>query len=89
MLFNHRPRGDWVRMIAVTCYALEPSNINQVSMLDEVNREVWLTQAVDEINNQYGEFTVTYAASLKSKDIIRQKIPFGSTRYFELLLNRA
>lgn len=85
---GRRPTGDWVRMIAVSCYALEPSNMNQISLLDEVNREVWLTQAMDEINSQFGEFTVTYASSLKSKDIVRQKIPFGSTRYFELLLNR-
>lgn len=89
LLFNRRPRGDWVRMMAVSCYALEPSNINQVSILDEVNREVWLTQAVDEINSQFGEFTITYASSLNAKSIVKQKIPFGSTRYFELLLNRA
>jgi len=86
---GRRPHGDWVRMIAVSCYALEPSNMSQVSLLDEVNREVWLTQAVDEINSQFGEFTVTYASSLNAKDVVRQKIPFGSTRYFELLLNRA
>lgn len=89
LLFNRRPRGDFVRMMAVSCYALEPSNMNQVSMLDELNREVWLTQAMDEINNQFGEFTVTYASSLNAKSVVKQKIPFGSTRYFELLLNRA
>lgn len=86
---GRRPRGDWVRMIAVSCYALQPSNMSQVSLLEEVNREVWLTQAVDEINSQFGEFTITYASSLTAKDVVRQKIPFGSTRYFELLLNRA
>ncbi|MBI2589381.1 hypothetical protein HYW35_04240 [Candidatus Saccharibacteria bacterium] len=89
LLFNRRPQGDWVRMIAVSCYALAPSNISQLSLLDEVNREVWLTQAVDQINSQFGEFTITYASSLKAKDVVKQKIPFGSTRYFELLLNRA
>ena len=89
LLFNRRPRGDFVRMMAVSCYALEPSNMNQVSMLDELNKEVWLTQAMDEINNQFGEFTVTYASSLTAKSVVKQKIPFGSTRYFELLLNRA
>lgn len=89
LLFNRCPRGDWIRMIAVSCYALEPSKTNQVSLLDEVNKEVWLTQAVDEINNQFGEFTVTFASSLDAKRIVKQKIPFGSTRYFDLLLNRA
>lgn len=89
LLFNRRPRDDWVRMVTVSCYALEPSNINQVSLLDTVNKEVWLTQAVDEINSQFGEFTATFASSLPAKSIVKQKIPFGSTRYFELLLNRA
>lgn len=89
LLFNRRPQGDWVRMLAVSCYALEPSNMSQVSLLDEVNKEVWLTEAVDQINGQFGEFTITYASSLDAKGAVKQKIPFGTTRYFELLLNRA
>ncbi len=89
LLFNRRPRYDWVRMIAVSCYRLEPSNTSQISLLEEVNRETWLSQAIDTINSQYGEFTVTYASSLAAKDSIKQKIPFGSTRYFELLCNHA
>jgi len=89
LLFNHRPKGDWVRMMSVSCYKLEPSNTAQLSLLEEVNRQVWLSQAMDTINNQYGEFTVTYASSLAAKGLIKQKIPFGSTRYFELLCNRA
>jgi DNA polymerase IV len=87
--FNNRPRYDYVRMMSVSCYKLEPANTNQISLLDEVNQEVWLTEAIDTINSQYGEFTITYASSLAAKGLIKQKIPFGSTRYFELLCNRA
>ena len=89
LLFNRRPRYDWVRMMSVSCYRLEPSNTNQISLLDEVNKDVWLTEAMDTINSQYGEFTITYASGLAAKGLIKQKIPFGSTRYFELLCNRA
>lgn len=89
LLFNDRPRGDYVRMMAISCYKLEPAATNQVSLLEEVNKEVWLTEAMDTINHQYGEFTITYASTLKAKGLIKQKIPFGSTRYFELLCNRA
>ncbi|HVS78827.1 MAG TPA: hypothetical protein VHD84_00860 [Candidatus Saccharimonadales bacterium] len=89
LLFNQRPQYDWVRMMAVSCYQLEPSNINQVSLLEEVNKEAWLTEAIDTINSQFGEFTITYASSLAAKGLIKQKIPFGTTRYFELLCNRA
>ncbi|MDB5160926.1 MAG: Nucleotidyltransferase/DNA polymerase involved in repair [Candidatus Saccharibacteria bacterium] len=89
LVFNRRPRDDWVREMSISCYNLEPSNMDQVSLLEEVNREVWLTEAVDTINNQFGEFTITLATSLPAKGLVKQKIPFGSTRYFELLCNRA
>jgi len=89
LLFNRRPKDDWVRMMSISCYKVEPSNMDQVSLLEEVNREVWLTEAMDTINNQFGEFTITFATSLPAKGLVKQKIPFGSTRYFELLLNRA
>lgn len=85
LLFNRRPRDDYVREIGVTCYQLMPSDRNQVSLLEEVNRENWLTEAVDRINEQYGEFTVTFAGSYSSRGVVKQKIPFGTTRYFELL----
>lgn len=87
LLFNNRPRDGFEREIGVSCYKLEPSTINQVSLLDEVNREAWLTEAMDTINSQFGEFTITLASSLGSKEKVKQKIPFGTTRYFELLCN--
>jgi DNA polymerase-4 len=89
LLFNRRPRGDWVRVMSVSCYRVEPANTNQMSLLEEINKEAWLSEAIDTINNQYGEFTITYASSLAAKGFIKQKIPFGTTRYFELLCNRA
>ncbi len=85
LLFNRRPRDDYVREIGVTCYQLTPSDRNQISLLDEVNRENWLTEAVDTVNERYGEFTLTFANSYPSRSVVRQKIPFGTTRYFELL----
>ena len=89
LLFNRRPQELYPREIGISCYALEPSNKSQLSLLEEVSREVWLTDAMDCINEQFGEFTITYANSLASKEIVKQKIPFGSTKYFELLCKRA
>ncbi len=89
LLFNHRPVDSPVRELGVSCYALTQSVQNQVSLLEEVNREVWLTEAVDTINAAFGEFTITFATSLSAKGTVKQKIPFGSTRYFDLLCNRA
>lgn len=89
LLFNRRPRDSYVQEIGISCYGLEPSTHNQISLLESVNREVWLSEAVDRINERYGEFTMTFAASQPSKGIVKQKIPFGTTRYFELLCRHA
>jgi DNA polymerase-4 len=89
LLFNQHPRLSNIVMISVSCYLLEPSTTNQMSILEEVNKEVRLTEAVDELNRLYGNYTVTFANSLGANREIKQKIPFGTTRYFELLCNRA
>jgi DNA polymerase-4 len=88
LLFDNRPRDSYVKEIGVSCYMLSKSSISQISLFDDVNHEAWLTEAVDEINQTFGEFTIAYANSHMSKRIVKQKIPFGSTKYFELLFNQ-
>jgi DNA polymerase-4 len=84
-LFNQRPHGI-VRTIGIYCYNLSPSSRSQLSLFEDVAKKDWLIKAVDEINDFYGIFTVYSANSLEGKKIIKQKIPFGGTDYFELLL---
>lgn len=88
-LFNKRPSGAIVRTMGVYCYGLEPSQRSQVSIFDDIEKKEWLTKAVDEINDFYGAFTIHSATTIGGKQIIKQKIPFGGTDYFELLLKRA
>lgn len=88
-LFNQRPKLK-VATIGVTCYQITPTNRAQASLFDDVNKQEWLTQAVDEINERYDLFAVHSLHTLPGKKIVRQKIPaFGNSRYFELLLRRA
>lgn len=87
-LFNQRPHGK-VRTIGIYCYMLTPSTRSQMSLFEDVAKKDWLTKAVDEINDFYGTFTVYSASSLEGKKRIKQKIPFGGTEYFELLLKSA
>lgn len=88
LLFNRRPRDERLRELGITCYQLAPSSQSQLSLLEEVAREAWLTEAVDQINEAYGSATITFASSLASKKFVKQKIPFGSTRYFDKLCQR-
>ena len=88
-LFNTRPSGAEVTMIGIYCYQITPSTRSQLSMFEDVQKKDWLTRAVDEINDFYGTFTVYTANSMNGAKIITQKVPFGGTEYFELLLGRA
>jgi hypothetical protein len=48
---------------------------------DELAREQQVTWAVDAINERWGERTIHSADTIRSGDIVKTKIPFGSTRY--------
>jgi DNA polymerase-4 len=88
-LFDQRPKHMRVRMIGLYLYELTPSSRSQLSLLDNVAKADYLTRAMDEINDFYGSFTIFSADTLTGKANVKQKIPFGGTEYFELLLKRA
>jgi len=85
-LFNQRPSGAVVTTIGVYCYGLESSKASQLSMFEDIAKVGDITKAMDEINEFYGKMTLHMATTLEGKKIIKQKIPFGGTEYFELLL---
>lgn len=88
-LFNHRPKHMVIRTMGVYLYELTPSTRSQLSLLDDVTKAGELTKAIDEINDFYGSFTIFSADTLTGTRNVKQKIPFGGTEYFELLLKRA
>ena len=88
-LFNQRPHGAKVTMMRIYCYRLEASKRSQLGLFEDTVKKDWLTKSVDEINDYYGAFTVMSAIIIEGKRRIKQKIPFGGTEYFELLLKRA
>ena len=79
-LFVHAPPN--IRDINVHCYLLQQDEPSQVSLFaDQITRERAVTDAVDELNQRYGEHTVHAASTLKTGPFVKTKIPFGSTRY--------
>lgn len=88
-LFDHRPKHMVVRSMGLYLYGLTPSARSQLSMFDDVLKADYLTKAMDEINDFYGPFTVFSADTLTGRRHVKQKIPFGGTEYFDLLLKRA
>lgn len=88
-LFEHRPKHMVVRSMGLYLYQITPSTRSQLSMFEDVAKADYLTKAMDEINDFYGSFTLFSADTLLGTKHVKQKIPFGGTEYFELLLKRA
>lgn len=80
MLFSEAP--DNITKIGITCYELERNNNDQLSLFgDELAREQHITDAIDEINKRFGDRTIHAADTLGTGFYVKQKVPFGSTRY--------
>lgn len=83
-LFNRSPQGLIVSSLMVTAYALEPTKTNQPALFDDrFSQMERIETAVNQVNDRYGELTVAPATVIKSKNPMKDKIPFGSIRYFE------
>ena len=79
-LFDQAPDG--LKEIGVHCYELMPIDDPQISFFnDQIVRERQVTGAIDGINKRYGERTIHSADTLGTGIYVKQKIPFGSTRY--------
>jgi DNA polymerase-4 len=85
-LFNTRPRRT-VTAIGVTCYGLEKSQARQLTFDQLKLKDQKLSSAIDGVNIRYGNFALTYANALVGKKVIKQKIPFGSTKFLDLLIS--
>lgn len=80
LLFAGAPQH--IKEIGINCYELCDDNDPQLSLFgDEVAREHRLIDAMDVINRRYGERVIHSADTLGTGRFVRQKIPFGSTRY--------
>lgn len=72
-----------VRGMSITTFGLEPVDPEQQSLLvDERNfaAERNISDAIDEINNRYGEFVITPATMMDMSGEILDRIAFGSVR---------
>lgn len=87
-LFDRRPGHMKVRAMGLYLYQLERSVYSQMDLFGISEKKDYITKAVDEINDLYGSFTVHSADALEGTRNIGQKIPFGGTEYFRLLLKR-
>jgi DNA polymerase-4 len=83
-LFADSPEGEVVSGLYLTAYGLEPFNARQPALFESKNElRERLEDAINTVNDRYGELVVAPASVVMSKNPMRDKIPFGTVRYFE------
>ena len=79
-LFQESPSDP--KEIGITCYGLVDEGSVQLYLWgDELAREVHTTEVIDKVNARYGDRTIHSVHTLGTGMYVKQKIPFGSTRY--------
>ena len=82
-LFRRSPEGETVATLWMTAYAVEPYRADQLCIYDDGNVAYErIEDAMNTINDRYGEQVMTRASILSSKNPMKDKIPFGTVRYF-------
>ncbi len=80
-ILNEQPEKKIVRLLAVSCFNLIPSKKSQMSLFDEEDDKLQkISDAMDTINDRYGEFVITPALMMKMDTEIKDAIAFGGVR---------
>jgi DNA polymerase IV len=82
-LYSRSPQGRVVSSLAMTAYAVEPFVCGQPTLFDDyMSCRDRLEDAMNAVNDKYGELTIVPATVARSKNPMKDKIPFGTVRYF-------
>lgn len=83
-LFNKQPRPQKIAKLAVSCYQLVRTHREQLGLFETDRDKNWrLSDALDKINNKYGEFVITPALMLGMDGLVLDRISFGGVGELE------
>ena len=83
-LLDLQPIKKRLTKLSVSCYGLEDSSVSQISLFDVMEDKMRkVTDAMDKINDRYGEFVITPAIMMGMNDTIVDRIAFGGVKEIE------
>jgi hypothetical protein len=73
-----------VAKLGVSCYGLQPADTPQLELFETAGEKVRkVSDAVDMLNNRYGEYVVMPAIMMGMENLILDRIAFGSVKELE------
>lgn len=79
-LMNESPYRKPVRELAVSCFHLTTAQNTQLNLFNDSAKKEKVVKAMDRINGKWGDFTITPAVMMGTKDIIIDRISFGNVK---------
>jgi DNA polymerase-4 len=72
-----------VRNLAVSCFGLEKIKQYQLDLFEDIPKKKSLVDALDQVNNRWGEFIITPARMAYTQNYIPDRIAFGNVKELE------
>lgn len=84
LIFNRQKEFGIVSKLSVSCFDLSKGSSDQLSLFDqERQKEKNLSEAMDKINDKYGEFSLVLARMMAMDNLILDRIAFGGVKELE------
>ncbi len=89
LVFNSQPIRKVVAKLSVSCHDLAPHEVAQETLFDTgIGKADCVSDALDAVNNKYGEYTIVPAVMMGMSDLALDRIAFGGVRELEDLYDR-
>lgn len=82
-ILSSSPYRKPVATLAVSCFNLAPACQNQLELFSDIKKKEKLAEAVDSINERWGDFVITPARVLGARDWMPDRIAFGNVKELE------
>ncbi len=82
-ILSHSPYKKPVAILAESCFGLIKGASLQTDLFDNLGKKESLVTALDDITEKWGEFVITPALMLNTKDYVPDRIAFGGVKELE------
>ena len=82
-LLNMSPYRSPVRDLAVSCFNLEKVRDMQLSLLEDQIKKQNLVNAIDDVNERWGNFVITPAKMIGMSNVVIDRVAFGGVKELE------
>jgi DNA polymerase-4 len=82
-ILSHSPYHKPVANLSVSLFDLKKSNFSQLDLFNDLTKKTHLTQALDKINEKWGDFVITPAMMIDARDKIPDRVAFGNIKELE------